>query len=60
MIRLIALGHKRRSAWCQLGTGKSESILLFMDDLNMHGSNEREANRLANSVRIFTVDINEV
>ena len=31
--------------------------LLFMDDLKLYGSNEREAEKLTNTVRIFTKNI---
>ena len=61
VIRLISLSHilRKVTAGYRVGKRKQKRInhLLFMDDLTLYGSNEREAEKLTNTVRILTKDI---
>ena len=57
VIGLISSSHTLRkvNAGYQLGKGQHKKInyLLFMDDLKLYGNNEKEAERLTNTARIF-------
>ena len=61
VISLIPLSHtlQKVNAGYQLGKGQQKKInhLLFMDDLKFSGNSEKEAERLKNTVRIFSKDI---
>ena len=61
VIGLIPLSHilRKVNAGYQLGKRQHNKInyLLFMDDLKLYGNSEKEAERLTNTVRIFSKDI---
>ena len=61
VIGLIPLSHilQKVNAGNLLGKGQHKKInhLLFMDDLKFYGNSEKEAGRLANTVRLFSKDI---
>ena len=61
VIGLIPLSHflRKVNAGNLLGKGQHKKInhLLFMDDLKLYGNSEKEAGRLANTVRLFSKDI---
>ena len=61
VIGLIPLSHilRKVNAGYQLGKRQHNKInyLLFMDDLKLYGNSEKEAERLTNTVRIFSNDI---
>ena len=58
VIGLIPLSHTLRkvNAGYQLGKGQHKKInhLLFMDDLKLYGNSKKEAERLKNTVSIFS------
>ena len=61
VIGLTPLTHilrNEKAVYC-MAKGKRKKInhLLFMDDLKLYGSNEKEAERLMNTIRVFTEDI---
>ena len=60
VIGLISLSHTLRkvNAGYQLGKGQHRKInhILFMDDLKLYENSEKEAERLTNTVRIFSKD----
>ena len=57
----ILLSHilRKSNAGYQLGTSQQKKVthFLFVDDLKLYGNNEKEAERLTNTVRIFSKDI---
>ena len=60
VIGLIPLSHTfgKVNAGYQLGKGQHKKIKhLLMDDLKLYGNSEKEAERLTNTVRIFSKDI---
>ena len=61
VIGLIPLSHilRKVTAGYRVGEGKQRRInhLLFMDDLKLFARNEKEAEKLTNTVRIFPKDI---
>ena len=61
VIGLIPLSDilRKVNAGYQLGKGQHKKInhFLFMDDLRLYGNSEKEAERLTNTVRIFSKDI---
>ena len=61
VIGLISLSHTRPkvNAGYQLGKKQHKKInhLFFMDDLKFYGNSEKEAERLTNTLRIFSEDI---
>ena len=61
VLGLIPLRHilRKVNAGYQLGKGQHKNInhLLFMDDLKLYGNSEKEAERLKNTIRIFSKDI---
>ena len=61
VIGLMPLSHTLRkvNAGYQLGKGQHKKInhLLFMGDLKLYENSEKEAERLTNTVRIFSKDI---
>ena len=61
VIGLIPLSHilQKVNAGYQLGKGQHKMInyLLFMDDLKLYGNSEKEAERLTNTVKIFSKDV---
>ena len=61
MIRLISLCHELRKVneEYQLGKRQQKNInhLLFMNDLKLYENNEKEAERLTDTIRILSKDI---
>ena len=61
VIGLIPLSHilRKVNAGHQLGNGQQKKInhLLFMDYLKLYGNSKKEAERLSNTVRIFSKEI---
>ena len=61
VIGLIPLCHtlQKVNAGYQLGKVQHKKInhLLYMNDLKLYGNSEKEAERLTNTVRIFSKDI---
>ena len=57
MIPLTSILRKEEAGY-RLGKDKSRKInhLLFMDDLKLYGKNEKEAEVLTNTTRIFAND----
>ena len=58
---VIGLNHtlKKVNAGYQLGKGQHKKInhFLFMDDLQLYGNSEKDAERLTNTAKIFSKNI---